>query len=195
MALNRMTRLEAVNIALTSAQIAPVESLSSGDIDAEQAEIILDENTVEVQTRGWYWNTEEFTLLPDNNGNIILPDNTLKVDAVDTGLQVVQRGDKLYDLTNNTFVFEDKIKLVFVFALNFDELPQTCRRYIAKKTARIFQQRTLGEAQLNNYILQEEQTAWSQMLNEDIEAADYNMITDSIDSLRIVDRNDPFYDW
>ena len=191
----RTTKLKAVNIALQSAQIATVESLSSGDVDAEVAEIILDENTVEVQTRGWHWNTETMTLSPDQNGNIILPDNFLKVDAVDRNVNVIQRGTKLYDLDNNTFVFENKVELIAVVGLEYEELPETARRYIAYKTARIFQQRTLGEGNLNQMITMEEQTAWGQMLNEDIEAADYNHITSGYNSARTIYRRNSSIDW
>jgi hypothetical protein len=175
----RTTRLKAVNIALQSAQIATVESLSSGDVDAEIAETILDENTVEVQTRGWNWNTEIMILAPDQNGHIILPDSFLKADATDAHHNVSQRGTKLYDLDSNSYIFTSKVELVIVVGLEYEELPESARRYIAYKTARIFQQRTLGEPSLNNMIANEEQIAWSQMLNEDIESADYNHITSS----------------
>lgn len=191
----RTTRLKAVNIALQSAQIATVESLSSGDVDAEVAESILDENTVEVQTRGWAWNSEVVTLMPNQDGNIILPDNFLKVDAVDTTINVIQRGTKLYNLDTNSYVFDKKIELIVVLGLDFDELPESARRYISYKTARIFQQRTLGEQVLNSYIMNEEQLAWAQMLNEDIESADYNHITSGHNSARIIFRKSTNQEW
>ena len=191
----RTTRLKAVNIALQSAQIATVESLSSGDVDAEVAEGILDENIVEVQTRGWAWNSEVVTLMPDQNGNIVLPDNFLKVDAVDTTINVIQRGNKLYNLDENSFIFSKKIELIVVIGLEFEELPESARRYITYKTARIFQQRTLGEQVLNQYIMNEEQLAWAQMLNEDIESADYNHITSNFNTARTIFRKSAYQEW
>lgn len=189
MALSRTTKLKAVNIALTSSQLAPVESLSSGDIDAEQAEQILDEVSVEVQTEGWAWNTRVLETLPDVSGNIFLEDNLLYVDAVDKNLRVVQQGNKLYDLDNNTFTFESKVELIKVYAYEFEELPESCRRYISLKTARLLQSRIIGEPSLTQNIAVEERIAYNKMKADDIRSKDLNMITSGPTSFYSTNRN------
>ena len=52
------TELEAVNIMLSSIGEAPVNSLSSGLVDAELAQTTLHNVSREVQAAGWSFNTE-----------------------------------------------------------------------------------------------------------------------------------------
>ena len=52
------TKLDAVNTMLSAIGEAPVNSLSSGLIEAEIAETILDTVNTEVQSMGWHFNTE-----------------------------------------------------------------------------------------------------------------------------------------
>uniref|UniRef100_UPI0040473467 hypothetical protein n=1 Tax=Shewanella sp. TaxID=50422 RepID=UPI0040473467 len=52
------SKLDAVNTMLSSIGEAPVSSLSSGLIEAEIAETILDTIDREVQSMGWHFNTE-----------------------------------------------------------------------------------------------------------------------------------------
>lgn len=188
MAYSRTTRLDAINTILTSSQLSTVESLSSGDVDSEIAENILDEICVEIQTIGWYWNTEVFELSPDNDGNILLPSNCLKIDATDTYLDVVQRGSKLYNKETHSYSFSKPLELEIVLALDFEELPQSCRRYITMKSAMIFQERTVGDPTIVNALNQEAMQAWGQMKKEELDVVDYNGIYDSASSANIMRR-------
>lgn len=185
MMFRRTTVLDAVNDILTSSQLSPVESLNSGDIDAETAENILAEVGTETLTIGWYWNTETMELSPDNDGNINLPNSCLKIDASDSSLEVVQRGNRLYNLTDHTYVFSKPIELTMVLALDFEELPETCRRYISKKAALIFQEKTVGDPSIIQLIHRESLEAWAKMLKEDLDVCDYNHINGSFILRRI----------
>lgn len=181
--MGRTTRLDAINIALKSSQLAPVESLESGDLDAEMAESTLDEVLVEVLTKSWYWNRQTITFMPDANSEIILSDDYLNVEPTDRDLLVSQRGLKLYDLRNGTFKFESPVELVVTLILEFEELPQSVRRYVTYKTARLFQERTLGDSGLDQFILREEQIAWQQLTKDEIKVLNYNHIAASADTL------------
>lgn len=174
--LTPLSELDVINIVLGNSQLSPVDSLESGDIDAEVAKSILDESSVDVQARGWAWNTEIMTLTPNLEGYLSLPANTLEVDPVDKSLKVVQRGSKLYDLENNTYRFSGSLKVRLIVALDFELLPQSVRRYLAMKTSRLFQARMLGDNTLRSEISNEEQLAWAELIKSDIRTKDGNHI-------------------
>ena len=65
----KMTELEAVNVLLTTIGEAPVNTLTGNQVtDVTIARQVLNEVSREVQSQGWYFNTENgVTLTPDNN--------------------------------------------------------------------------------------------------------------------------------
>lgn len=145
-----MTEIAAVNICLTNLGEEPVNTLTGTiPLDASQALSVVREVTLEVQKRGWYFNTEFFSLSPDQNGHINVPANTLKVQTTDSDklTPVVQRGTKLYNMTpfEHSFVWTRTLKVRLIMGIDFTDLPQTARSYIALRAARIFQIRQLGD--------------------------------------------------
>lgn len=90
------TELEAVNECLENIGQAPVSTIS-GDlgVDAQTALNQIRKINRELQSKGWYWNTEkDFELSPNVDNDILLPANTLSVDTTgeDADLDLVQRG-------------------------------------------------------------------------------------------------------
>lgn len=186
------TELEAVNEMLRVLGESPVSTLA-GDlpVDADNALRALRAVSREVQARGWHFNTEADYPLPlDASGFIQLPGNTLRVDSVncDQFVDVVQRGTRLYDRREHTYVFEKALKAELVLALNFDELPETARSYITIRAARRFQAGALGSITLNAFAQADEDEARAHLIQAETETADYNILTDNMDTLQIVSR-------
>lgn len=171
-----MTELEAVNVCLTNLGEEPVNSLT-GDIplDAAQALAVVREISLEVQKRGWYFNTEFYALSPDINKHIHLPANTLKVrtHGESRGTPVVQRGKKLYNMTpyKHGFTFDAAQKVRLVLGLDFTDLPQTARSYISIRAARTFQVRQLGDEMNTRDDQNDEQTAYAELEQEQVRMA------------------------
>ena len=191
MALVPTTKLEAVNVCLTNIGEAPVTSLESGLlVDAQIASDIVDEISREVQSIGWNFNTEIRTLTPDDSGYIYLPASTLKVDTVAENINdnLIMRGSRLYDKDNNTYTFSSSKKVEIILFLAFEELPEIVRRFIALRSARIYQERQLGVDSLSAQNRDDELRAWAMLLAEESDSADYNMLTGSADVLRSVSR-------
>ena len=141
------TKLEAVNELLDAIGEDPVSSLSSGLDDAEAAERILDRISKRVQKTGWHCNTdEELTLVRDLDGNISVPQNTLKIDTVGLSrcINVVMKGDRLYDVKNKTFTFDQSLICRVVYELDFEELTSALQDYITAIAAREFQASVMG---------------------------------------------------
>ncbi len=138
----RFTRLTAVNRMLAAAGEQPVSSLAEDNLnDTTMAESILDATTAEILKDETYTNTEFLDYEPDIDGYINLPSGVLRVDSSDPTLEVTQRGYspcRLYDLKNNTYVFDDTITLKVTYGLPFDEVAIDIQFLIVDKAARYY---------------------------------------------------------
>jgi hypothetical protein len=175
------TELEAVNECLENIGQAPVSTIA-GDlgVDTQIALNFVRKTNRELQSRGWRWNTDEnYTLTPNGDGDILLPSGTLAVDSdgVDRDMDVVQRGDRLYNRTDHTFNFTKAIKVRIVRALTFEDLPEPARRFIALRAARVFQNRI--ESREDEGDMRDEMDAWSILMADELRHARYNALTDN----------------
>ncbi len=190
MAIAPMTKLEAVNICLSSMGEPIVNSLEGAAIDATMASDLIDETSRSVQSMGWHWNREKYTLSPDTSGYLNLPVNVLRVDSVDKSIStdVVQRGLKLYDVYNSTYVFTTTCAVEMYVQLDFTELPFSAKQFITMRSARLLQQRLLGSETLFKFDMQDEQRAWLILMQEETDVSDANMLYDSNSTNNIVTR-------
>ncbi|WP_448955722.1 hypothetical protein [Labrys neptuniae] len=178
------TELEAVNLMLDTIDESPVNSLeNSGVLDAVVARRQLTAMSRRTQSMGWRWNTEaDYELarsLP--SGEINLPLNTLRfrISGRSAGLNVTQRGLRLYDRANQTFAFTASVFGELVLFLPFEEMPETARNFVTLAAARKFQQGRVGSEVLNGFAQRDELQAWANLLDDEAETADYNVIRDN----------------
>ena len=177
------TELEAVNACLMNIGESPVSSITGTiSVDAATALALVRNTTREIQTHGFYWNTEvNYTITPNAEKKLQLPANTLQVDT--TGEHVtddlVARGQYLYDRVNHTYEFDDSVEVELVVALNFEEMPEAARRYVTVRSSRIYQERVMATPTLSSFNTADEDFARAQLLAENISVEDNNMLTDS----------------
>lgn len=185
-----MTKLDAVNICLSSMGEPVINSLDGAAVDAQMASDLIDETSRTVQGMGWHWNRERHTITPNFAGEIVLPANTLRVDTVesDRSTDVIQRGSKLFDRYNNTYAFSKALILEIYVALPFEDLPFSAKNFITYRAARLLQQRLLGSDTLNKFAQGDEQKAWLMLLQDDAEVSDHNMLSDSWQTYSILAR-------
>lgn len=184
------TKLEAVNIMLSSIGESPVNSLTSGLVDAEMAETILEAVNRDVQSQGWHFNTEiKLKITPNNSGEILLPANCLRADLNGySDKDYIQRGSKIYNKTDHTFTINKTLELDVVVLLPFDQTPEASRRYVTLKSARVFQDRVVGSADLHGFQERDEIAAMIELKDAETETGDYN-IFDNYDTYRVIERN------
>lgn len=187
------TELEAVNLMLSTIGESPVNTLEDvGVVDAVVALSILQMASRQVQLIGWHWNTEEdFPLAPTYpDGEILLPSNTLKVDTSgdDSSLDLVQRGNRLYDRVNHTFAVGRTVKVEIVFCLPFDQLPEAARAYIAIRAARQFQEKSVGSETLRAFSKADELQAMAVLVDAEAETQDFNILTGNESVARVLRR-------
>jgi hypothetical protein len=168
MVLSPMTDLEAVNRMLSSIGQAPVNTIpTSGVGDAAKAAQQLLETARDVQTVGYCWNTDSnFTLSPDADGAILLPNGALDADATaaTTNVSVRMHPEKqqlaLYDMDNQTFAFTADVDVDIIWGFDFNSLPQPARSYIATAAARRFQAQTVSSVVLDRFNEEDEGRAF-----------------------------------
>lgn len=189
MDLTPMTELEAVNIMLGTVMEEPVTSIEeSGVSEAAMAYQILVETSRAVQAPGLECNSERrYPLVRDSNGYINLPSNTLQVYRHWKYDDVVQRGSRLYDKEHHTFVFTKDVEVDIVFFLDFKDLPEIIRHYIALRAARTYQKRHMASDTLEGYARADEERAWAKVYAEELRASQVN-IMDSDNVFKIMIR-------
>ena len=184
------TKLDAVNTMLSAIGEAPVNSLSSGLVEAEIAETIFNTTNREVQSQGWHFNTEyNKSYAQDSDGHVVIGSDVLRADATleANGKDLVQRGTKMYDRKNHTFVIGASTNLDVVVELNFEDLPEVAKRYITLKSTRVFQDRVVGSGTLHDFQREDEERAYFELKQFDKATDDAN-IFDNYDVFSIIDR-------
>lgn len=176
-----MSVLEAVNLMLRTIGQAPISSLAIVDTntDAEIAKQVLTDTSREVQEMGWHWNIEKKYLIePDLNGYLWLPNNTLKVDTVYKSkktMDLVERGNRLYDRVEHTFVVNKEAYVDVVVLLDFEDLPQVAKWYITVKAARVFADNRISSETTHRFSQDDENRAFNNLQSADAENDDRTM--------------------
>jgi hypothetical protein len=181
--LTPLTELEAINVMLATSTQSPISTLDDDQItDASLARNTLRATLVEVQSQGLSFNNETgYTISPDQNGYIILPRNTLRVDTdgADASINAVQRGTKLYNKDDHTFVWTKPVSLDITFGFAFEDLPPVVANFCMIRAARKYQDQYFGDGQVHSYTAQDELMAQAAMVEAEIATNDPNMLTDS----------------
>ena len=188
MPLTKTTKLQAINTMLSTIGEPPINSLSAQRADSLIAQAVLDEITKEVLSYGWHFNTSvDVEMTPEQTtGFIYIADSIVRVDVDPTsGYDVAVRGNKLFNRKTNSFVFDQGIilKTIQIYFFDYEERPEEARRYIAIRSARVFQDRVVGSQKLHMFTQQDEVQALAKLQEFEMDTGDYG-IFDSYDVAR-----------
>lgn len=183
-----MIILDAVNICLRYLGEMPVPS--TVDIDSldelHEAKIVrnnLVQVSREIQAKGWWFNREPWTFLPDSaTGKIAVPTTVLSVRGTNTS--VINRGATLYSLTNTSYVFTEAVDCVVVWEVEFEDLPETFAELVSYTTARDVQSFLRGDTSTDARLTAKVQESYLKVQREDIAFNQYNFISGT----RLIDR-------
>jgi hypothetical protein len=211
-----MTETEAVNQMLRSINEQPVQGLDSGQIDAEQAQAMLNEASRLIQAEGWHANTRRGVVLTLNASNeFALGVNVLSIDSVnptsprraaspnpsafyDVGMRRSTDDTQflLYDVDNDTETWANgptTMTVDIIEFLDFKDLPTALQGYIYKQAAHDFQKAAVASQVLFAFTQEDVDVANMRAVQEDMQNDDRNMLRDSRASREIVQRNNPLY--
>ena len=186
------TELSAVNSILGAIGQAPITTLktSTGNNSlssqiSENPEIafifnLLRDANIDTQTEGWHFNTEyHVKFSPDSNGNILIPNDVLSMDAHDNYTRrtkdLVRRQGKLYDKINHTYIFTSDIDLDLVRLYEFEDIPVAFRRYIVYRASRVAATQLVANPQLVRLLGIQEQQARAALQEYECNQGDHSM--------------------
>ena len=181
MVLARTSKLQAVNKALQMMGESPLNSLQGLLGLGNLAEETLDSVSRKVQAEGWSFNTDyQMTLTRDSTTNEISVGTNVSRVVIDPyeyyDIDVVQRGSRLYDRKNNTYVFLIDLKADMTVILEWDDLPEHARVYIMTKAGKELQENMIGSKDLTEINMVLEQEARTQFLEEETTLSEHNML-------------------
>lgn len=163
----RLTELDAVNIIISTGGSTPVSSLDNQlSATTVLCRSILREIGQRVMAKGYAFNTEyDVTFTPDNTGKIFLDESIAEIllsPSSYPNTDIVERGQYLYDRKNHSYVFNGEIKAAkVVYYLDWENLPNIFRHYIALRAARTYAQRHIGDSATFNFSSIDENEARS----------------------------------
>jgi hypothetical protein len=160
---------------------APVNSLQGQFGLAQQADDMLKEVSRKVQTDGWSFNTDyERDMVPDSVTKEVAVGTNISRVVVDIynypSLDVVQRGNRLYDRRANSYQFSQPFKADVTYMLDWEELPEHARQYITVKAGRHLQEAILGSADLSKINITAEAEARALFLEEETYVSQNSML-------------------
>lgn len=176
-----MNRLEAINIMLGHINQSPISTLSGN----KTARILMAENLLDTQTRAvqmlsYDFNRfEHYPLYPNTDDEIILPSNVLKVDVCEDffdGNRYVQRGNKLYNKTHNTFKIGRYLEVNIIKQMDFDDLPEPVKWYIVMQASNKFVSQIKDDRNKIAYTEQEVFEAKQTLDEYEAECGNYNIL-------------------
>jgi hypothetical protein len=173
MELTRTSELDAVNIILSIMGESPVDTLDvSGNVNVDRAQAFLREFSREIQERGWHFNTDEdYAMARDVDTKIPVPSNVLHITTSGSHkytYNVVERGGYLYDVKDQTFLFDEALDCRVVWFLDFTDIPEAARRYITIIAARAAQERMLGSEALHKFTADDEGRALTSLQRSEL---------------------------
>jgi hypothetical protein len=178
------SRLDAVNTMLAATGGSPVNTLTDGFIDVQNATAILARVTKEILSEGMNFNTDlaqSFSV--DTNGQVILPITTLKADGsqdYNEKFNLIQRGFKMYDRRGHSFDlrFADpsvsEVFLDITTELDWDDIPQIVRTFIVARASVQYEVSYQGSDSTSQKLMAFEKQARLAVIQWDSESEDAN---------------------
>jgi len=169
------TELEAINMMLASIGETPVNTVpASGVNDASLARDMLHRTNRQVQGMSLKCNTDyKVQYSPDVNGYINIATNSLRVWGWYVNNDYAVRGRKLYDRSEQTNIFTAAVLLNITVFLEWSDLPEHVRFYIATKAGRRFQAQSVGSkilwefSEIDEAEARSEMTRWELIKHQD----------------------------
>jgi hypothetical protein len=130
-----MDELDIINDMLAAVGSNGVTSTVGRHPALMKARPILDRTHEAVQARGHWFNRDVgLTLSATVDGEIFVPQNTIKCDTTEKRLRYVRRGRRMYDPHNHTYQLDvTSLEVDVVLKLDYDLLPFSVLDYIRAK--------------------------------------------------------------
>ena len=147
-----LSRIDLINEMIVSTGARPLTAEQSRHPLYMKAEQLLSRVQASVQTVGLWFNTECREIVPQSDGEIIVPQGCIKADPADRHYNLTLRGRRMYDLAKGTFEIGETVRLRMIFELTLEEMPLAAQEYIRAKAVYEFYLNEDGsDPKLGNY--------------------------------------------
>ena len=172
--------LDAINEILSSVGSSPVNSLEDDlNVDVLNAQRILKATSIEIQSRGYKFNTLNNVYLQPDSYTGLVPYARNYIRVFSTGYKLVDRSGYFFDIETSTNEFPSGLTVTeLVKELPFEELPVVFRKYITVRAARVFQMRYLTSGDIDNHLQIEESSAYADIVDYELMTGNYNVFND-----------------
>jgi hypothetical protein len=151
-----------------------------GNIQALRSQVSRD-----FQARGWWFNTETRTLIPQTDGVIAVPNDAISVIPVVGHKQFAVRGRALYNTQEGTNVFTESREARVITNVPLEDLPYSAMAYVRERTvARFAKDFDADNAKIQS-AERAAQEAYASMHAEHIRALRVNSGTSNVSIMRI----------
>lgn len=175
-----LTRLEVVNDMLACLGELPMNTLEEGHPLAPTALRVLSVASARVQSMKWWFNRELTDLVPDVDGNVYVPNDTLQVDPQDASKRFVQRGRRLYKPFEPTlaakYKFDRPVRCWLLREVPFEDCPSSIQFYISYAAQLDFMKSYEADAQKYQQVSQDYMIAMRTANAEHTRAVGANML-------------------
>lgn len=183
-----MTEIDAINRMLRYIGELPIPSdvvlddLPEGH-EALQARIILQETVREEQESRYWFNKQVVSYYPNSSGYITLPDNVISLQPTDNR-NLVKSGNDLYDVEEETKIFDEAVELDVLLEIPFDDLPDVFRTYVVLIAAKHLHTYLNGDETTQQELMTKIQLQTVKVQKEHMKQSKYNLIKGT----RLIDR-------
>lgn len=171
-----ISRLTVVNDMLALLGELPLNDLDAFHPVVPRALATLDNVNETTQAGNWWFNTEYPKLVPQvGSGFIMLSDDLLSCDSIAQFPRVTQRGSRLYNLDDSTYVFTNDVQVRINRLIPFDDLSTMPRSFVRIAALVAFNSTIDGDADKGRQLAGEYERTYMAFNSEHIRHMKTNM--------------------
>jgi len=204
-----LTKLNAVNqLLLYSGENIVSDLEGSSGVDTSIAEFLIDQKTVDYSERGLANNVRLERMVPDTNGRLKMRTDAISVrmstfiPAVSeplrgTNCRIVERGGYLYNLTDDTDVFDstETYDVEYVLKVDWEDMDTPIQKAIVMQAAREYQMLSQGDPNADQYIAQLEMKYTAKAKGADTRGKDQSILNNGDNAIKkILHGRNMYYD-
>lgn len=179
------SKIEAVNSLLAIIGEAPVNSIDTNPTeDVSMALRVLDEVDREVQGLGWFWNTHQKVTIQAQGGEFGWLPEWHSFDLEEgryPGISVVRRGEKLFNVLENTSTFtQTELVGTAIVHVEWEDLPESARNYIMVRAKRRFATQQVDSADRSGHNKRDELDAKMALESHESKQGDHTIFSGGI---------------
>lgn len=171
------TTISVINSMLATTGTARLSQQDDTHPEYIRAEDVLNDVLEEFGSTALWFNTAIRTLRAASDGTVVVPSDATSCDPTDSSKNYVIRGQRLFDLENNTDVISEDVECLIVYRTELSDMPPAAVQYVrAAARARYFMD-VDGDANKAQGYIREAEGKLQNLMSDSLARADINFFT------------------